>query len=206
MQKAFIVAPHVSVLIAGSAEVGSMVVKEATEKVTAAGIDGVTPVMELIRQSACESYDKWFPTVPAVQPMPAIQKGEVATRPDLVLLVAGYDGDIPRIYSLPSVFGFPPLLNSHGFAVQGVVQYALYLLNRLYEPDRTVAELTPLAVYAITETAGQDGKVGGPVNVITIQTGSDGCQTMAPDLVGEIHTRNDSRIQALKRSFYEDAH
>ena len=45
----------------------------------------------------------------------------------------------------------------YGFAVEGIAQYALYLLNRLYRPDRSVQEFTALAVYTITETASHDG-------------------------------------------------
>ena len=44
------------------------------------------------------------------------------------------------------------MLHEYGFAVQGVAQYALYLLNRLYEPDRTAEELTPLAVLELTDS------------------------------------------------------
>jgi 20S proteasome alpha/beta subunit len=94
------------------------------------------------------------------------------------------------------------MLHDYGFAVQGIAQYALYLLNRLYESDRTVEELTPLAVYVITETASQDGKVGGPVNVITIEAGERGCQCVAPDAVLKVQEANTSRSKALRDSFY----
>jgi 20S proteasome alpha/beta subunit len=160
--------------------------------------------MEALRQTTIACYDQWFPTIPAVVPLPLMQSGNVASRPDLAFLVAGYNDDgTAQIYSLPSMFGFPPMLNAHGFALQGVAQYALYLLNRLYEPNRTVEELTALAVYAITETAGQDGKVGGPVNVITISPGEEGCETLSADVVTEILARNESRLKALRDSFYE---
>lgn len=95
-------------------------------------------------------------------------------------------------------------LHDYGFAVAGVAQYALYLLNRLYEPDRTVQELTALAVYVITETASQDGKVGGPVNVVTI-TPDEGCSALDPTAVSAIMTANESRSRALRDSFYERA-
>jgi hypothetical protein len=58
-------------------------------------------------------------------------------------------------------------------------------------------------VYAITETAGQDGKVGGPVNVITISPDAQGCQPLSPDTVSEINDRNGGRLQALRDSFYD---
>jgi hypothetical protein len=40
---------------------------------------------------------------------------------------------------------FSPMLHDYGFAVQGVAQYGLYLLNRLFQPDRTTDELIALA-------------------------------------------------------------
>ena len=94
------------------------------------------------------------------------------------------------------------MLHDYGYALQGVAQYALYLLNRLYESDRTVEELASLAVYVITETASQDGKVGGPVSVITIVPGSKGCQLMTQTAVQKIQENNILRAKALRDSFY----
>lgn len=102
-----------------------------------------------------------------------------------------------------SLLDFPAMLHDYGFALQGVAQYALYLLNRLYEPDRTVEELTSLAVYVITETASQDGKVGGSANVITIVPGPKGCQLITPAEVQRIQGTNQLRAKALRDSFYK---
>ena len=203
-QKAHILARHVAVLAAGSGEVGSLVIELARHKTDERQLDGATPVLEVLRETARASYNEWFPSVPAIQPLALIQTGQIAVRPDLTFLVGGYEMDgTPRLFSLGSLFDFSPMLHEYGFAVQGVAQYALYLLNRLYEPDRTVQELVALAVYAITETASQDGKVGGPVNVVTIRPGDDGCQRLAPDAVAGVQAKNESRAQALRDSFYE---
>jgi 20S proteasome alpha/beta subunit len=94
------------------------------------------------------------------------------------------------------------MLHEYGFAVSGVPQYALYLLNRLYETDRSVQELTALAVYVITETASQDGKVGGPVNVITIKP-DEGCSELDRNEVDAVAAGNEERSKALRDSFYE---
>lgn len=67
--------------------------------------------------------------------------------------------------------------------------------------DRSVDELTALAVYVITETASQDGKVGGPVRVVTIQPDSGG-QELSDERVREIHEMNERRAAALRQSFY----
>jgi 20S proteasome alpha/beta subunit len=130
----------------------------------------------------------------------------VASRPDLAFILGGFDADgTPRIFSRISNFDFNPMLHEYGFAVQGVAQYALYLLNRLYEADRSLDELAALAVYAITETASQDGKVGGPVNVITITPTAPpdgGCKILPRGRVQAIETENATRSQALRASFY----
>jgi 20S proteasome alpha/beta subunit len=133
--------------------------------------------------------------------MPAI------ARPDLAFVIAGYDLDaagqynVPRLYQTISALDFPPMLHEYGFVISGVAQYALYLLNRLYEPDRTLTDLTSLAVYVITETASQDGKVGGPVRVVTITPGKGGVP-LTEEEVRDIHEINEARAGALRQSFY----
>ena len=204
MKKAQILSPHVAVLTAGSGEVGALVISVVAQKVAEHNTDGVSPVLDILRSTVREQYNNWFPTVPAIQPMALLQAGQVPVRPDLAFLVAGYEPDnTPRIFGLGSFFDFSPMLHDYGFAVQGVAQYALYLLNRLYEADRTVQELTSLAVYVITETASQDGKVGGPVSLITIEPGPKGCQIMPPDKVLQVQEANISRSKALRDSFYK---
>lgn len=108
------------------------------------------------------------------------------------------------MYQLQSPLDFAPTLHNYGFALAGVAQYALYLLNRLYRPNSTVNQLKALATYVITETAGQDGKVGGRVQLATISPG-DGCKELKPEDVDEIVKHNDNRSKALQDSFYADA-
>lgn len=193
-------------LAAGSGELGALVIKGVTEQVAAGGVDGVTPVMNILRNTVRQNYNDWFQTVPPMVPPAMAMSGQTATRPDLAFLVAGFEVDevSALMYSLQSGVDFAPMLHNYGFAVQGVAQYALYLLNRLYEHDRSVDELAALAVYVITETASQDGKVGGPVNVITI-TPAEGCKALESDAVAQIQTGNESRSQALRDSFYKRA-
>ena len=96
------------------------------------------------------------------------------------------------------------MLHDYGFCVEGVGQYALYLLNRLYEPKSKVSELTALAAYAITETASQDGKVGGPLQIMTI-TPSDGCTRLSPKRVAKLLANNEQRAGLLKYMFFNKA-
>lgn len=203
-QKAHVLSAHVAVLTAGSGEIGALIIDLVRDKVAKQKIDGATAVMNLLRDTVREQYNNWFPSVPAIQPLQLIQSGQVAVRPDMAFIVGGYELDgTPRLFGMGSLLDFSPMLHDYGFAVQGVAQYALYLLNRLYESDRTVQELTSLAIYVITETASQDGKVGGPVNVIKIDPGAGGCQTLASDEVHKIQAENDSRSKALRDSFYK---
>jgi 20S proteasome alpha/beta subunit len=203
-KKAHILSPHVSVLVAGSGEVGALIIDLVRKNVAEHKVDWATPVLSILRDTVREQYNNWFPSVPPIQPLALIQTGQVPLRPDLAFLVGGYESNgTPRLFSMGSFQDFSPMLHDYGFAVQGVAQYALYLLNRLYEADRTINELTSLAVYVITETASQDGKVGGPVNVITIKPNDEGCQTLAPETVLNIQEANQSRSRALQNSFYQ---
>lgn len=202
-QKAHILSPHVAVLVAGSGELGTLVIDLVKQKLAVSKIDGATPVMETLRETARENFQQWFRSIPPVQAPALVMSGQAPVRPDLAFMVAGFELDgTPRLYTLISQLDFPPMLHDYGFALLGVAQYALYLLNRLYEPDRTVEELASLAVYVITETASQDGKVGGPVNAITIVPGPGGCQLMSPDAVLEIQAENQLRAKSLRDSFY----
>jgi 20S proteasome alpha/beta subunit len=207
-QKANVLAPHVAVLQAGAGEIGTLIVREVTSLIEGQNMDGVTAAMNVLRDRARQSYQEWFPSLDAIPAPQLVATGQAASRPDLAFVIGGYEPIVegvdptPAIYHLLSGLDYAPMLADYGFAVQGVAQYALYLLNRLYEPDRTVQELSALAVYVITETASQDGKVGGPVQVITVKP-EEGCEVLAPESVSEIATGNEERSRALRNSFYE---
>jgi 20S proteasome alpha/beta subunit len=206
-QKAHILSRHVGVLQAGVGEVGALIIQHTREKITAEGIDGVTPVLNALRDTARDNYNEWFPSVPAIPAPQLVMTGQAPARPDLAFVVGGYElqeGADPqaRIYQLGSATDFAPMIHDYGFAVAGVAQYALYLLNRLYEPNRSVQELQALAVYVITETASQDGKVGGPVKLVTI-TPDTGGEMLEQEAVNAIAQENSTRSQSLRDSFYE---
>ena len=202
-QKVHLVSAHAAVLMAGSGELGTQLVTEIAALARQQRMDGATQAMQLVRQIARARYAEWFPHLP-----PAVPPGMAGIgRPELAFMVAGYDADaggqytVPRLYQVISVLDFPPTLHEYGFALSGIAQYALYLLNRLYEPDRSLKDLLALAVYVITETASQDGKVGGPVRVVTV-TPERGGVTLTDDEVRKIHESNEERGAALRKSFY----
>lgn len=206
-QKAHILSQHAAVLVAGSGELGQHVITQTLDQIRNGNIDGVTDAMTALRDTVRTRFSEWFPTLPPVSG-PAQQAGQAAGRPEAIFVVAGYDRnpssgafDQPKIYQLLGGLDFPPMLHQYGFAVAGVAQYALYLLNRLYEPNRSVQELVPLAAYTITETASQDGKVGGPVRVITVTP--KGCLALTEAEVAGIVAQNERRAENLRDSFYE---
>ncbi len=203
MNKAHLLTPNVALLISGTGEVGTMLVSIVKAQLTKGGTIGVSEVLEFVRETAREQYNKWFPTVPAIQPFALAQGGQVPLRPELNFLIGGYEIDgTPRIFGLGSAFDFSPMLHDYGFAVQGITQYAIYLLTRLYKLECDVSGLVNLAVHVITETANQDTRVGGPVTVIVIKPGTEGCK-LAPDKVIQIQEENRLRAAAMQKKFYE---
>lgn len=209
MNKTFIIAEQAAVLVAGSGEVGTLLLQDFAAAYPPATLGGATAAVTALRAMARQKYGEWFPSLPAVAPQAMVQAGQIAARPDLVYVVAGHDAQpdgsrTPAIYQLTSAVDFAPMLHNYGFAVAGVPQYALYLLNRLYQPERTIEELAALAVYAITETASQDGKVGGPVRIITIPVDGQ-AQALSTEAVREIMDANEQRSENLKNSFFEPA-
>mgnify|MGYP001050156755 CR=1 FL=1 len=190
-------------LIAGSGEIGAMVFSVLVDNMRQKQEAGVTEIMEIARKALKEKFDEWFsPKRFQLQPNPAIP---VPSRPDLAVIIGGYDllnGEprVPRIYTLVSAYDFAPMLHDYGFALQGVGQYALYLLNRLYRADSPVPNLVPLASYVITETASQDGKVGGPIQIVTIT--SEGCKDLSGAEVAQVIQENEKRKDVLRDSFY----
>src|SRR5712691_7703618 len=65
-QKAHILSKHVAVLAAGAGEVGALIIQHTRERVAAEGIDGVTPVLNALRETARNNYNEWFPSVPPI--------------------------------------------------------------------------------------------------------------------------------------------
>lgn len=200
-KKLYTTSKYTAILTAGSGELGAFVMADVMA--TLKSIEGVTAVMDAARSHVRTKYGDWFARF-AIQALPNVA---APVRPDLALLITGYDVDgngqptEPRIFQLLSQTDFAPMLHNYGFALSGIAQYALYLLNRLYQSDSTVEQLKALATYVITETASQDGKVGGRVQLATI-TPTDGCRELSAMDVDAIIAQNSRRSEALKDSFF----
>ena len=172
--KLFKLTNRVGIMVAGVGELGATVVQALRLQVTDedAGIDELVPK---VSSSLASMFDRWFPDDKfQIVPM----HDESPARPDIACILAGFprkggkNEKDAQIYSLISQLNFAPLLHNYGFSLSGVAQYALYLMNRIYHGDITLDHAVAIAHYVITETATQDGKVGGPVRMAVISPDS----------------------------------
>jgi 20S proteasome alpha/beta subunit len=201
MQKLYPTTKYAVVMISGANSQGAMVMDEVRGVIAQSKIEGATNVMQKIREVARMRYNDWFPNFP-MQAHPNIP---LPARPALGFLIAGYDLEsngptTRRTYALISSQDYAPNLFDFGFGLAGVAQYATFLLNRLYVRGMTVSKLLPLAAYITTETASQDAKVGGPLQMCTI-TPSAGVMVLTPEQVEEIVKSNEDKSKKLKELF-----
>jgi len=202
IKKLYPVSKYVGVLLSGANESGAMIMDEAERDIKKDNIEGATNIMRKMRELLRARYSEWFPSF-QMQPLPNVS---APVRPSLVVTVGGYDRDekgqytVQRTYTLSSVMDFAPNLHNFRFALSGIPFYATYLLNRLYDKSMRMQHLKRLAAYVITETATQDGKVGGPIQMATI-TPSDGVQVLDEAEIISLIKANDKINDRLKQLF-----
>lgn len=188
-------------ILTSGASQGNIIIEEVAKAIESKNITTVTKVMKKVREIARKRFAEWFSAFPF---MPVPGQNSLFVRPTLQLTIVGYDVSpekvVPRIYSMVSNYDFSPNLHDFGFALGGVAQYALYLLNRLYSADMGVENLKRLAAYVVTETASQDGKVGGPVQIGVITPDSQARMLNKAD-IDSIVTENQSKSAELKNLF-----
>lgn len=177
--------------ISGASELAAAVVDLLRGKITSDNIEGIDDIMAATRQVARQSYDDWF------------QKFPLPERPGLLLTLTGYNagatGD-SKTYLLTSSLDFAPQLLPSGNCLAGIVQYAVYLLHRFYDPGMSVEQLKRLAAYLIAETATQDPKVGGPIRMAVVRP-VDGYQDIRDAEVAAIVAENETQSQAMREFF-----
>ncbi len=71
----------------------------------------------------------------------------------------------------------------------GVPQYAIYLANRYYAPSISKQQAKALAHYLISETASQDTKVGGPIQIAEV-TAQHGYVEVSEDEIAMVEAKN----------------
>jgi 20S proteasome alpha/beta subunit len=195
INKLYLANPRVGILVAGAGDLGSTVVSGFLA-LPDTGSLGITDLAMALHRYARAQFAEWFPLF-TIKPSGSDPR---PARPDLNFMVAGFESNhTPKIYRMSSSLDFAPMLHNYGFGIDGVAQYALYLLNRLYDPESVIDDLQYLAAYVITETSSQDGKVGGPVQMATITVSSS--QILGSDAVEDITRTNRERSRALKKSF-----
>jgi hypothetical protein len=92
MRKLYLVSKYVGVILAGSGELGAMVMNEISEKIRSSKIEGVTPIMGEIRKVLIQRYQEWL----AGYQIMSVPGNPNPVRPTLVVLIAGYDIDSAR--------------------------------------------------------------------------------------------------------------
>lgn len=158
----------------------------------------VTETMLKLREILKSKYDDWY------SKLPAFPGRDQPQRPALNLTVSGYEKrgekNLERIYLLSSQTDFAPQLFNTGICITGIPLYAIYLTLRLYSRDMPLDGAKALASYVITETASQDGKVGGPIQMMVIRRNGNVTET-DEDQLKEISNRNYNVNLKLKELF-----
>jgi 20S proteasome alpha/beta subunit len=197
MKKLYVLRDRVAMGMAGAGEIGAALLTEIHAATKAS--DSATSAMHAVNKTLRQKYAEMFPNF-QIQP---VQGVPYPARPTLQVTICGYDQDgQARIFSLNSTLDFAPHLHDYGFSVLGVPTLAVYLLNRLYRPDTKLSEAIALAAYTISETAAQDGKVGGPIQMVTMAAGKS-CVELKKEEVDSIVRENEDRATRLRELFFQ---
>lgn len=197
--KMFQLSKFCGLAVAGSSELAAKCVDDLQPILAKNKLEYTDSILNEMRKLVRKNYDDWF------------SKFKLEERPLVAFLLCGYERQvtagapsalIPRTYQLTSQLDFAPMLMPNGNALAGVPQYAIYLLNRLYNPDMVVSNLVRLTAYLIAETATQDPKVGGPVRIATI-TPQDGYKRLDSSEIDSIIQRNNEQNERLRQFFFE---
>ena len=203
VKKMYILGDQTILQMSGASETGSMIIDEILTKCKAEPSLSTTEIMNKSREILIRQYNEWFRNMP-IRP---VQNSGQPERPNLNITISGFDNNntetLHRIYSLNSSTNFAPQLFNTGICLTGVPQYAIYLLHRLFSPEMNVENATSLSAYVITETATQDGKVGGPLQLMCLEDGENVVEINSND-VDRIVEENNTRSKKLRELFFSD--
>jgi 20S proteasome alpha/beta subunit len=206
VKKMYVVGTQTVLQMSGANETGYKIIDEILQTDNPQTLSSTTEVMDRARKLLRDRYNEWFTNMPIIE----VPNSGIPVRPSLSFTIAGFDKkddkNIHRIYSLNSFNGFAPLLFNTGMCLMGVPQYAIYLLHRLFSQEMSIEDAMALAAYVITETATQDGKVGGPVQLMSLKDSGSVVEFTAEQSL-EIVNENKERSNKLKELFFskEDA-
>ena len=178
--------------ISGSSELAAAVFDVLKPQLELKRLDHIDGIMTKAREVVKQKYDEWF------------DKFALDKRPALLLTLCGYErgqdaGLVPKTYLIGSPLDFAPQLFPDGNCLVGVVQYAVYLMHRFYDPQMNCEQACRLAAYLITETATQDPKVGGPVKMATLR--NTGFSWVQEDEIKQILDTNAEQNEKMKDFF-----
>jgi len=171
VKKVFKVTNHSGLAIAGEGELGATLIDAfyyTLHEKPNYNLLSIDELVDLLRSIVIGKYNEWFPHIRPEE------------RPYLSIILSGYRKDegggltIPQMFTLHSSYHFAPCTNTMGFAALGITPLATYLLNRLYTKDIIKLKAAiELASFCIVETASQDGKVGGNLQLATFSNIDD---------------------------------
>jgi 20S proteasome alpha/beta subunit len=160
----------------------------------------VDEMMVTCREKAVRKYNEWFTDV------------AYEDRPTLHMMISGYRKDIshggfidcPEIFTLHSERNFAPhRWTLVGFMAIGITPLATYLLNTLYTKEITLKHALELAVFAILETASQDGKVGKDIQLASFSLDKP-FRLYTQEETVEFVTQASRHRMDLRKAFYVD--
>jgi predicted proteasome-type protease len=203
IKKMYVIGKQTVLQMSGANETGSMIINEIMQMNSAQTIISTTDLMNKSREILIKRYDEWFKHM-SVTPIPNSGTPE---KPALNITIAGFDKigeDIEhRIYLLSHFNNFAPQLFNTKMCLTGVPQYAIYLSHRLFSPEMSIENALSLAAYVITETATQDGKVGGPLQLMYLKKDTNVIELTTAE-VQKIVTENNERSNKLKKLFFSE--
>ncbi len=152
VKKIFSIGKHSGMGIAGDGGLAMTLIDELKEKIHSEG--EIRKLTREFHKFGKDIFNDWF------------SHEKPNERSFLSIVLAGYtaDGD-GEIYNLFSFDNFVPRKSTTGFSCLGITYLAQYLLNRFCQPDITTEHAAELAAFCIIETASQDGKVGGDLQI-----------------------------------------
>lgn len=200
-QKIFKLANYSGITISGAAELANTLFDGIKRAISEAKVENIDDIVNQVYTFSKGQYNNWFGARPWVTPGPVFDQ-----RPPLIFILAGFNGVTeknfqPCIYLMNSALEFAPQRSTTGHILAGIPQYATYLINRLYNPQMKIPHLQVLATYLISETATQDPKVGGPINIATI-TPKDGYKELDEEIISQIISKNEGQNQKLREFFF----
>lgn len=152
VKKIFSIGKHSGMGIAGDGGLAMTLIDELKEKIHSES--EIKKLTKEFHKFGKDIFNDWF----------SHEKPD--ERSFLSIVLAGYttDGD-GEIYNLFSFDNFVPRKSTTGHSCLGITYLAQYLLNSFYQSDITVEHAAELAAFCIIETATQDGKVGGDLQI-----------------------------------------